>query len=108
MAGEYEPAEKAAKELAADAAPLISEHACVEAYMINTMLVPARFAKWDDVLAIPAPDANLKGLTFFWHYVRGCAFAAKKQTQQAETERDAMEQIYQRASAGKSFWHDAE
>lgn len=103
MAGEYEPAEKAARELAADAAPLISEHAYVEAYMINTMLVPARFAKWDDVLAIPAPDANLKGLTFFWHYVRGCAFAAKKQTQQAEAERDAMEQIFKELTPGRAF-----
>lgn len=103
MGGEYEPAEKAAKELAADAAPLIDEAAYVEGYMINTMLVPARFTKWDDVLAIAAPDAKLKGLTFFWHYVRGCAFAAKKQTQQAESERDAMEQIYKELPVGRAF-----
>ena len=103
MSGEYEPAEKAAKELAADAAPLISDAPWVEGYMVNTMLVPARFAKWDDALAIPAPEAKLKGLTFFWHYVRGCAFAAKKQTQQAEAERDAMEQIYKELPPGKAF-----
>jgi tetratricopeptide (TPR) repeat protein len=103
MAGEYEPAEKAAKELADDAAPLVNELFYAEGYMINTMLVPARFAKWDDVLAIAAPDAKLKGLTFFWHYVRGCAFAAKKQTQQAEAERDAMEQIYKDLPPGRAF-----
>jgi len=103
MAGEYYPAEKAAKELAADAAPLIADAAYYEAYMVNTMLVPARFAKWDDVLAIGAPDAKLKGLTFFWHYARGCAFAAKKQIQQAESERDAMEQIYKELPEGKAF-----
>jgi len=103
MSGEYEPALKAAKELAADAAPLIGEVSYAEGYMVNAILAPARFAKWDDVLAIAAPDANLKGLTFFWHYARGCAFAAKKQTQQAEAERDAMEQIYKELPAGKAF-----
>ena len=103
MSGEYAPAEKAAKDLAADAEPLIADVAYAEGYMVNTMLVPARFAKWDDVLAIAAPDANLKGLTFFWHYVRGCAFAAKKQTQQAEAERDAMEQVYKELPPGQAF-----
>lgn len=103
MSGEYGPAEKAAKELAADAAPLVGDYAFVEAYMVNTILAPARFAKWDDVLAIAAPDAKLKGLTFYWHYARGCAFAAKKQTQQAEAERDAMEQIYKELPVGKAF-----
>lgn len=103
MSGEYEPALKAAKELAADAAPLVADSPYVEAYMVNTMMAPARFAKWDDVLAIAAPDATLKGLTFFWHFARGCAFAAKKQTQQAEAERDAMEQIYKELPVGKAF-----
>lgn len=103
MAGEYEPAEKAAKEVAADAAPLIADSPYVEGYMVNTMLVPVRFAKWDDVLAIAAPDAKLQGLTFFWHFARGCAFAAKKQTQQAEAERDVMEQTYKELPEGKAF-----
>jgi len=103
MSGEYEPADKAAKELAADAAPLIENLPYVEAYMVNQVLVPVRFARWDDVLAITAPDAKLKGLTFFWHYARGCAFAAKKQTQQAEAERDALEQTYKELPAGKAF-----
>jgi hypothetical protein len=103
MSGEYEPALKSAKELAAEAAPLLADYAFAEAYMVNTMLVPARFAKWDDVLAITAPDTNLKGLTFYLHYVRGCAFAAKKQTQQAEAERDAMEQVYKELPPGPAF-----
>jgi len=103
MSGDYEAAEKAAKELAADAAPLIEDSPFVEAYMVNPILVPVRFARWDEVLASPAPDAKRKGLTFFWHYARGCAFAAKKQTQQAEAERDAMEKIYQELPAGKAF-----
>ena len=103
MSGEYEPAEKAAKDLAADAAPLIAEAPYVEAYLVNQVLVPVRFARWDEVLAIGAPDAKLKGFTLFWHFARGCAFAAKKQTQQAEAERDAMEQIYKELTPGRAF-----
>ncbi len=103
MSGEYQAALQAAKELAAEAAPLLADYAYAEAYMVNTMLTPVRFAKWDDVLAIAAPNANLKGLTFYWHYARGCAFAAKKQTQQAEAERDDMEQIYKELPPGQAF-----
>ena len=103
MAGEYELALKAAKELAADAVPLIENLPGAEAYMVNPILVPVRFARWDDVLALGAPDEKLKGLAFFRHYARGCAFAAKKQTQQAEAERDAMEQIYKLLPAGHAF-----
>jgi tetratricopeptide (TPR) repeat protein len=103
MAGEYDAAINAAKELAAEAAPLIENVPTVEAYMVNPILVPARFARWDDVLALPAPPEKLKGLTFFWHYARGCAFATKKQTQQAETERTAMEKIYKELPAGRAF-----
>jgi tetratricopeptide (TPR) repeat protein len=103
MSGEYEPAEKAAKELAADAAPLLSDVSYVEGYMVNQFLVPVRFAKWNDVLAIAAPDAKLKGLTLFWHYARGCAFAAKRQTQQAEAELDAMEKVFADIPAGPAF-----
>jgi tetratricopeptide (TPR) repeat protein len=103
MAGEYEPALKAAKELAAEATTIMADSPFAEAYMVNPLLVPVRFARWDEVLALSAPDAKLKGLTFFWRYARGCAFAAKKQTQQAEAERDALEQIFKELPPGHAF-----
>jgi tetratricopeptide (TPR) repeat protein len=103
MSGSYEQAMKAAKELAADAAPLIENVPSVEAYMLNPILVPVRFARWDEVLANAAPDEKLKGLAFFWHYARGCAFAAKKQVRQAEAERDAMERVYKELPPGHAF-----
>jgi tetratricopeptide (TPR) repeat protein len=103
MAGEYDQAYRSAKELEADALPLIADMQYVEGYMVNPILVPVRFARWDEVLALAVPDEKLKGLTFFWHYARGCAFAAKKQTQQAETERNAMEQVYKDLPDGNAF-----
>jgi len=103
MAGDYESAIRTAKELSAEAGPLLETVPSVEGHMVNSILVPVRFARWDDVLTLPAPNVKLKGLTFFWHYARGCAFAVKKQTQQAEAERDAMEKIYKELPVGRAF-----
>jgi tetratricopeptide (TPR) repeat protein len=50
------------------------------------MFTYARFGKWDQILAMPAPEPDLKYPTGVWHYVRGIAFLAKNQPEQAETE----------------------
>jgi tetratricopeptide (TPR) repeat protein len=102
MDGEYDSALKAARQLQADALSLHPNLPLAENLMVNAYLVPVRFARWDDVLALPAPDKTFRGLTFFWHYARGCAFAAKGQGQQAEAERGAMEQIYKGLPDGPS------
>ncbi len=102
MDGEYEPAYKAAKQLEADALSLNPSTGLAEKLMVNVFLVPVRFARWDDVLALAAPDKKFPGLTFFWHYARGCAFAIKGQVQQAETELGAMERIYKELPNGPS------
>jgi tetratricopeptide (TPR) repeat protein len=94
MDGDYDAALKAAKQLESDTLALHPTTGLAEKLMVNTFLVPVRSARWDDVLSLVAPDKSYRGLTFFWHYARGCAFAAKGQIQQAEAERDAMENIY--------------
>lgn len=48
--------------------------------LYSTML---RFGMWDEILAEPAPDPRLKGLTAGYHYARALAFAAKGQTVEA-------------------------
>jgi tetratricopeptide (TPR) repeat protein len=55
------------------------------------------------VLALPKPDTQLAGLTFFWHYARACAFVAKGQADKAQAERDAMEQVYKGLTPGPAF-----
>ena len=46
----------------------------------------ARFGQWQSVLAEPAPPADNAFLTGGWHYVRGLAYVATGQLQQAEKE----------------------
>lgn len=103
MDGEFEAAYRAASELDTEARALIESMPPAEGYIENSILIQVRFARWNEVLALPAPDAKLQGLTFFWHYARGCAFAVAGQAAKAESERDAMEEIYKKLPAGPAF-----
>jgi tetratricopeptide (TPR) repeat protein len=94
MDGEYDAALRTAQDLEAQARALLPQMPYVEGYLAPALYVQIRFARWDAILAQPVPDAKLTGMTFFWHYARGCAFAATGKAQQAETELAAMEESY--------------
>jgi tetratricopeptide (TPR) repeat protein len=53
----------------------------------------ARFGRWNQILQEPAPPATSAFLKGGWHYVRGLAFAATRQLQQAEQELAALREI---------------
>lgn len=53
----------------------------------------ARFGKWNEILQEPVPPATNAFLQGAWHYVRGLAFAATRQLQQAEQELEALRAI---------------
>jgi predicted Zn-dependent protease len=67
------------------------------------IVVLLRFGRWDDILHLPAPDSNLRGVTFFWRLARGCAFASKCQLKQATAEQTAMEQAFSQLPPGRAF-----
>jgi tetratricopeptide (TPR) repeat protein len=102
MDGDYDAALSAAKQLESDAHDPHLDAGLAEKLMVNTILVPLRFAKWDDVLALPAPDKNFMGLAFFWHYARGCAFAAKEDVPKAKVEQAATHSLFNQLPQGPS------
>jgi tetratricopeptide (TPR) repeat protein len=102
MDGDFDAALNAAKQLEVDAHDPRLDVGLAEKLMVNTILVPLRFAKWDEVLALPAPDKNFMGLAFFWHYARGCAFAAKGNVQQAGAEQAAIHSLFNQLPQGPS------
>lgn len=53
----------------------------------------ARFGRWNEILQEPAPPSTNALLQGAWHYVRGLAFAATRQLQQAEQELGALRAI---------------
>ena len=52
------------------AVPISEEFAPMELYAL------ARFGRWDELLAAPAPHADWRYATGVWHYTRGMALAA--------------------------------
>jgi hypothetical protein len=53
----------------------------------------ARFGKWDDILAEPAPAADLRYPLGVWHYARGLALIRKGTLHEAEQELQKLEAI---------------
>jgi len=86
MIGDYAEAKKAAEKLAAHVAPGVKEMPPLEGFMTIPLAVDVRFHKWDDILAMKAPDPELKTTTVFWHFARGMALAGKGRIREAEAE----------------------
>jgi tetratricopeptide (TPR) repeat protein len=86
MNGNYAEAHKAGAMLAAHVGPHVKDVPPLEGFMTVPIAVEIRFQKWDQILALPQPDAAMKTTTVFWHFARGMALAAKGKVAEAEAE----------------------
>ena len=86
MTGDYLESRKAAEMLAAHVAPAVKDMPPLEGFMTIPMAVNVRFHKWDAILAMKAPDAEMKTTVGFWHFARGMALAGKGRISEAEAE----------------------
>jgi len=89
MAGQFARARRTASKLTSNVAPYIAEMPMVEAFVPQQYFVLLRFAKWDDLLAMPAPADSLKLTTIIFHYARAVAFAGKGDAPRARAEQQA-------------------
>ena len=96
MAGQYARAQRSADKLTANVTPFIADMPMIEGFVPQQYYVGLRFARWDEILARPAPAASLQLTTAIWHYARGAAFAGKKDVAGAR-----QEQALFLAAAGK-------
>jgi tetratricopeptide (TPR) repeat protein len=103
MAGDFAHAKQAADELVAHVAPMVHDMPMAETYLPIPMLVLVRFHRWDDVLNLPQPNANLAMATALWHFARGSAAAAKGQLGMAEAERKNLEAARKEMPADMEF-----
>ena len=69
--------------------PALAEMAMLEPFAAKTLFVLLRFARWDDVLRLPAADAKFPLLVTLSHFGRGIAHAARGNPAEAERERGA-------------------
>jgi hypothetical protein len=103
MDGDFPVASQTATELQSMVRSALAERPEAEPYLATSLFVLLRFARWDDILALPPPEQNLLGLTFNWHYARACSFASKKKMQEAQAERDTIERLYGQLPANQHF-----
>jgi len=86
MDGNYVEAKRNAEMLAAHVGPHVKEMPPLEGFMTIPMAVEIRFHKWEQILAMPKPDPEMKTATVFWHFGRGLALAGTGKTSEAEVE----------------------
>jgi tetratricopeptide (TPR) repeat protein len=86
MSGNYAEAKKAADMLATHVGPLVKDMPPLEAFMTIPVAVNVRFQKWDDIMKMPQPSADMKVTIAYWHFARGMALAGTGKVSDAETE----------------------
>ncbi len=94
MEGRSKEAMKAAQDLR-KLVPLeaAAKEPALEEFTSTLPFALVRFGKWNDVLALPQPPAELTYTTAIWHYARGIAFAAAKRFDEAQQEHKALAQL---------------
>ncbi len=59
-------------------------------FAATPLLAYTRFGKWNEILTIPSPNAEIKHLNLIRHYARGIAFIRKGDAKEAQEELEAI------------------
>lgn len=108
--GRFADARQAADRLVAHVGPHVQEMPLLEGFLTVPALMLVRFHRWDDILALAAPDEKRQLTRAVWHFARAAAYIAKGQVQEAERERQAFLSAKRAlpADAKVSDWNTAE
>ena len=87
MRGRYADSLRASRQLEENVRPFLREMPFLEGFLPTATLLMVRFNRWDEVLKTPEPDRSTPVTNALWHWARGMALAAKKQTAGAERAR---------------------
>ena len=72
---------------------MIPQMPMLEGLVPRPLFARLRFGKWQQILAAPAPPAELRYATGVWHYARGIAFLRTGKLREAKAELAAVEKI---------------
>jgi hypothetical protein len=98
MTGQFAEASRAADQLVATTTSAVAQMPMLEPFAAKKLYVLLRFAKWDEVLALPQPDQKLLLLTTLSHFGRGVAHAALGRADEAKREQRAYLEARQKIS----------
>ena len=103
MEGNYGKAKDATAQLDAAVRPALAMVPMVEAFLPWSTFVQMRFARWEEIKKLPAPDAKLVMSTCVWHFAQGSAYAATHQLDRARAERTALDDARKSVPAGAAY-----
>ena len=94
MEGKSKVAIEAARKVATNVQiEMVEAFPGVEFFKTIPLLALTQFGRWDEILAEPAPPANLDYSNGIWHYVRATAFARKGDLQAARAEQTKLDAL---------------
>lgn len=93
MMGRYADSFAAAKRVQAHVGPHAKQMLMLDGFNPMPLQVMVRFRRWDDIMALPQPDAALPMSNGTWHYARGLALASRGKTAEAEAEVEAIRKL---------------
>ena len=88
--GRYASALDGANRVQANVAPHIKELSALDFFNSLPIQIMVRFHRWDEIMALPEPDASLPMSSGAWHFARAMACANGGQLDQAATELAAL------------------
>jgi len=91
FAGDFAAARAAGLKTANLVAPMAGEMAMLQPFALQEVFTLVRFARWDEVLAQPAPPPGRDLQTSLYHFTRGAALAGKGEAEAAAKELAALE-----------------
>jgi tetratricopeptide (TPR) repeat protein len=99
MTGQFARASQAADELVRNVEPILADMQMVEPFAAKKLYVLLRFAKWDEALKLPMPNARATVTTTLFQFGRGVAHAALGAVAEAGRDRSAYQAARQRVAA---------
>lgn len=103
MQGRYDEARDYAKRLRANVKGAIDEMPMLTPYGAFEWLVLARFGKWNELLAEPAPSEKTAALHAYYHYARGLAMAGLGRADEVAAEAERMAAACARIPEDQTF-----
>jgi tetratricopeptide (TPR) repeat protein len=88
--GNYAASLQAATRAQDHVAPMIRQMNMLDAFYSLPLQIMVRFHRWDEIMALPQPDASQPVTTVAWHYARALASASTSKLDQARAELAAM------------------
>jgi tetratricopeptide (TPR) repeat protein len=88
--GNYASSLQAAKRAQEHVAPYVKEMSMVDPFYSLPLQIMVRFHRWDEIIALPQPDASHPVSAVAWHYARALAAAKTSKLDEARSELAAL------------------